>query len=344
MKNLSKVSLIWVNYNSMHVIDYIKSSLESLMQLDYPNYELIVVDNGSTDGSRDVIKEFLESFGGNVETKLILLSRNYGFSGGVNAGYIVRDRRSRYVGVVNNDAIFYPEYLRVLVKFMELNPRVGAVQGLVLRLGSDRIDSAGAFIDELLVPYFIFRERRVSEFGGEKVFAVSFVEGTAPLYRVEAVMKSMPIGNRMFVTGGFAYFLEDVLLGLLLWEKGYRCVMFPYPVAEHYRKATIKKYSEKIRLIGLRNFLALNMVANSRFKSVIFSKHFMKSLFRERKLFRVVMDGIRLGRVLMKTFGKLNIYRAPLLKVDCLNAVRYVLGARFYHSILEGSLADELKI
>ena len=51
-----KVSVLWLNYNSMHVIETTKKSLESLVSLDYPNFEVILVDNGSTDGSRETLK------------------------------------------------------------------------------------------------------------------------------------------------------------------------------------------------------------------------------------------------------------------------------------------------
>jgi glycosyltransferase involved in cell wall biosynthesis len=57
---LPKVSIIWLNYNSWSNIDIVKFSLESCLNLDYPNYEVIVVDNGSTDGSFETVKEIAE--------------------------------------------------------------------------------------------------------------------------------------------------------------------------------------------------------------------------------------------------------------------------------------------
>jgi glycosyltransferase involved in cell wall biosynthesis len=45
------ISIIWLNYNSKPILDLAKRSLESVLTLDYPSYETIIVDNGSTDGS-----------------------------------------------------------------------------------------------------------------------------------------------------------------------------------------------------------------------------------------------------------------------------------------------------
>ncbi|MEM0057684.1 MAG: glycosyltransferase family A protein [Candidatus Bathyarchaeia archaeon] len=57
-----KVSVFWINYNSIHVIDIIKKSLSALLRLEYPNYELIIVDNGSTDGSLRVIEKHIKIY------------------------------------------------------------------------------------------------------------------------------------------------------------------------------------------------------------------------------------------------------------------------------------------
>ncbi|MEM4483261.1 MAG: hypothetical protein QXS19_05040 [Candidatus Methanomethylicia archaeon] len=71
---------------------------------------------------------------------------------------------------------------------MESHEDVGAVQGIVLRLGSDEIDSAGGFIDEYLNVYFPFVGKRPETIC--KPMYVSFIEGTMPLYRIEAIEKS----------------------------------------------------------------------------------------------------------------------------------------------------------
>ena len=57
-----RVSITWLNYNSSRIIDLVLKSLEAVVNLDYPSdrYELIVIVNGSTDGSFEAVKKYLE--------------------------------------------------------------------------------------------------------------------------------------------------------------------------------------------------------------------------------------------------------------------------------------------
>jgi len=60
MPNYPPVSILWLNYNSFPFINIVLESLQGIQNLDYPNYELIIVDNGSTDGSLKIIKMLLQ--------------------------------------------------------------------------------------------------------------------------------------------------------------------------------------------------------------------------------------------------------------------------------------------
>jgi len=108
----------------------ILGSLESITNLNYSSYkyELIVVANGSTDGSFKRIKGFLE-MKTCLRRKVIRLDRNLGFTGGNNIGFAVRDRESEYVLLLNNDAVLFQGGLRTLVEYAENNGSVVGLQG-----------------------------------------------------------------------------------------------------------------------------------------------------------------------------------------------------------------------
>ncbi|HRR53732.1 MAG TPA: glycosyltransferase [Candidatus Methanomethylicus sp.] len=161
----------------MHFIELAKSSIKSIMELDYPNYETIIVDNGSTDGSFESITEYLDhSIHPRHICKIIRNDRNLGFTAGINSGYEKKDKSSRYVLPINNDAIMLPESLRQLIRVMEINNDIGAAQGIVLRLASDEIDCTGGIIDEL----FLLHLPDLNALKYQDEIAVTYPEGGLP--------------------------------------------------------------------------------------------------------------------------------------------------------------------
>ncbi|BDR92686.1 glycosyltransferase [Vulcanisaeta souniana] len=96
-----KASVVWLNYNSMRFIDIAIKSLDSFLNLDFDGYELIVVDNTSTDGSFERIKKFIEEKRpSGVRVRVIRNERNLGYAGGMNVGWEARDPDSKYVAFV----------------------------------------------------------------------------------------------------------------------------------------------------------------------------------------------------------------------------------------------------
>jgi len=140
-----KTTIVWLNHNSRKIEDIVLRSLESIAELDYPSdrYELVVVDNGSTDKSPEIIRGFLERRSG-LRKKMIRLGRNLGFTGGNNVGFRARDPDSKYIVLLNNDAILFKHSLKELVEHAELRNDIGAVQGVIVELSRDdlRIDSS----------------------------------------------------------------------------------------------------------------------------------------------------------------------------------------------------------
>jgi hypothetical protein len=119
-----KVSIIIVNYNGMAYLD---ACLSSVMAQAYDDYEVILVDNASTDGSLEYVRQKYPSLIF-VENK-----ENSGYAGGINSGLAVAN--GGYISPLNMDTEVDPNWLARMVEFMEGNAEVGAVCPKVLILG-----------------------------------------------------------------------------------------------------------------------------------------------------------------------------------------------------------------
>ena len=112
--NRPLVSLIVISFNE---IDSIGDCLNALLQQTYPNYEVIVYDNASSDGTPDYISERFP------QVRLARGSENLGFGGANNEA--AKMMRGKYIGFVNDDAYVAPGWLEPLVDLLENDPTVG---------------------------------------------------------------------------------------------------------------------------------------------------------------------------------------------------------------------------
>jgi hypothetical protein len=141
MEKHPKVVVIILNWNGAE--DTIKC-VDSFLRLQYPKYELVVVDNGSTDDSVEQIK--------NNFPRLILIETgsNLGYTGGNNVGIrYALDQGAAYILIVNNDTeLVNPEFLRRMVDVMETDHKIGIVGPKVLSPG-DQIQDTILFVPTL---------------------------------------------------------------------------------------------------------------------------------------------------------------------------------------------------
>ena len=119
-----KVFIVLVNWNGWH---HTRNCLRSLKNLDYPDYRIIVVDNGSTDDSVQSLSRLKCDF------TLLTTKKNLGFAGGSNVG--IRHAQScgsEYVWLLNNDTEVYTNALSAMVTLAESDPTIGAVGSILL--------------------------------------------------------------------------------------------------------------------------------------------------------------------------------------------------------------------
>jgi len=119
--NNPKIAIIILNWNGL---EDTTECLDSLKKATYPNFETIVVDNGSDGNDSQVLKE---KFGDYI--KLVQNDKNYGFAKGFNTGiqYALENSKPEYIMIMNNDIVVAPAFLDELIKVAEGDNKIGIV-------------------------------------------------------------------------------------------------------------------------------------------------------------------------------------------------------------------------
>ncbi|HXF44798.1 MAG TPA: glycosyltransferase, partial [Burkholderiaceae bacterium] len=138
-----RVSVVVLTYNNLALT---QRCLQSLVDAsDYPNLELIIVDNASTDGSRGWLHEFAARRPG---TRLILNDRNLGFAAGNNVG--LREATGEFLVVLNNDTQVTHGWVRTMLKHFRRHPRLGILGPVTNNIGNEaKIDIEYATAEEM---------------------------------------------------------------------------------------------------------------------------------------------------------------------------------------------------
>lgn len=243
------VSIIIVNWNGKR---FLKGCLESVFAQSYKNFEVILVDNGSTDGSVGFVRE-------NFPLTVVLENKdNLGFAAGNNRG--IEAAKGEFIATLNNDTELNRGFIEKLVEAAEgSGERVGMWAPKILSMDErDVIDSVGGL---LIYPDGLAKgrgrlEKDRGQYDGER--DICMPSACAALYRREMLDE---VG--LFDEDFFAY-CEDTDLGLRARLSGWKAVSVPEAVVYHYYSATGGRYTptkaylvERNRLwVVLKNFPA----------------------------------------------------------------------------------------
>ena len=242
-QQLPTVSVIVVNWNGH---EHLEPCLSSLTALDYPadRFEIVVVDNGSVDGSVEYIKK---SFPG---VRLLLNDTNTGFAPAVNAGAALSTRDA--VAFVNNDMRVDAGWLRALVSHYQPEAGIVCVAGTILDWDGVNLDFGGGAVN-----FHGFGEQPGN---GNPIDAVVLQDGSEQPF---ACGGAMLVKRQTFVELGgfdpafFAYF-EDVDFGLRLRVCGLRTVLATQARSFHRHHGTSSRFRWHERMVLLeRNALRL---------------------------------------------------------------------------------------
>ena len=220
------VSIIILNWNGGK---YLPRCLEAVKAQTYPDYEVLVVDNGSKDGSADGIEESWE------KVRAIRLDQNIGFAAGNNLG--ARQARGRWLATLNNDAYPAPGWLENLVRAAESAEKTGNgsfaffASRMILADDKARIDGTGDILNASGLAWHRDHNRPAGQAHMERgeVFSAC---AAAALYRREDFLNAGGFDERFFSHH------EDVDLGFRLRLRGFRCLYVPSAEVAHVGSAS----------------------------------------------------------------------------------------------------------
>ncbi|SVA76695.1 uncharacterized protein METZ01_LOCUS129549 [marine metagenome] len=229
-----KVSIIIVNYNGKELL---QKCLDSLLKVNYDNFEIILVDNNSTDGTVEFITKNYPSL------IIIKLDSNKGFAEPNNVA--AKISKGKYLLFLNNDTVVTPNFISEMVKVMETDKKIAVCQSLLLKPDGS-VDSSGDFIDHLGVVYN-------SKTKIDEIREVSSARGASMLVRSDIFEKLDGFDQKFFIT------FEDVDLCWRSWILGYRVLIIPTSIVYHEGGITIKKIKSEIAFHGFKNQLAMKI-------------------------------------------------------------------------------------
>lgn len=206
--------------------------MRSVFKMTYQQLEVILVDNGSTDGSGQAV---LNSF---QNVQVVHLDRNMGYGSAVNRGIAVS--KGKYVALLDNDTVVSPSWLSELVHVMETDPTLGIAGSKVYFYSSERaICSAGGLLNARngFVRVLGFGEKDGGQFN--KTCAVDWVAGCSMLIRRDV------FGKIGYLDEGYGFYREEVDLCHRTRRANYGVLYVPTSVVWHKVSVTARKLGLK---------------------------------------------------------------------------------------------------
>lgn len=233
---MPEISVIVINWNGKH---FLETCLSALREQTFRDFDTILVDNGSDDGSAEYVRSNFP------EVRLIALSENRGFTGGNIAGW--EQSHGDLIALLNNDTEAEPHWLEEIhIASLEF-PQAGSFASKMLLFDQrDRIDNCG--FD--LTPLGFTLDRGRGEQDGPAWAVASKVFGAcggAAIYRRRMLEDIGFLDNDFFMT------FEDLDLSFRAQLRGYDCVFVPRAIVHHRYRATMTNYPARQAFFSQRN-------------------------------------------------------------------------------------------
>lgn len=288
MKKLPSVSVIVLNYNGLA---FSRECLNSLLASEYPNSQIILVDNGSAVNEAAILHNEFNT----KRIRFIRFEKNWGFAEGNNR--VAQKLRTKYLVFLNNDTVVDPQWLEPLVNEMESGQNIGACQSKIRSMDKpkefDYAGAAGGLIDKFGYPFtrgriFFTAEEDQGQYDRSK--DLFWTSGVAMIIRRQQFLDLGMFDERFFL------YMEEIDLCWRMQNAGFRIRLVPKSIVYHKVSAAAKKNMTSKRFYEYRNNLIL-LAKN-------YSRRDLILLFPQRLL----LETIALGYFLLKgdfpsTFG-----------------------------------------
>lgn len=243
-----RVSIIIVSWNGLRLL---QQFLGSVVATHYTNFEIILVDNASSDESVAWVNATWPTI------RVKVMKQNEGFCGGNNAGWALAT--GKYVALLNNDVHVPPDWLRPLVDWMERHPACAAAQPHVLQYGDptrfEYAGAAGGYLDRLGYPFcrgrlFDTVEQDAGQY--DEPAPIFWASGAACLLRKDAVDAL----GMLFDTTFFMH-MEEIDLCWRLQRAGHSIWSVPASRVHHVGGASLGPQSPRKTYLNFRNNVLL---------------------------------------------------------------------------------------
>jgi GT2 family glycosyltransferase len=283
MHNIPEVTVIIPNYNGRQLL---QNCIRSLEAQTYKKFKVLVIDNGSTDGSAEVTSEELD-------IEVVKLGENTGFCGAVNEG--VRRAATPYVILLNNDTEPETSFVGELLKAIKKSRRIFSCNAMMIDYRKrDRLDNAGDLYTALGWAYARGKGKSLSSC--DKAVSIFSSCGGASIYRLDVIRELGGLDEQHFA------YLEDVDLGYRARIRGFVNRYEPRARVYHVGSATTgTRYNEKKVYLAARNSIFL-IYKNMPLIQLIINLPFILAgvlvkwiFFAKKKLGREYLRGIAAG-------------------------------------------------
>ncbi|XOU94765.1 MAG: glycosyltransferase family 2 protein [Candidatus Kerfeldbacteria bacterium] len=237
MNQSPSVSILILNWNGL---DYTTNCLDSLVKINYQNYNIIIVDNGSENNEANVLKKkYSESI------QVISNPENVGFAEGNNIA--IREaikNNSEYCCLLNNDMIVKPDFLSEMVRIASQDPKIGMVAPRSMKMDNhEEVDNLGIV---MTLSGLTFNRKTLKH----KMFCPS---GGAVLYSTKVLQLTSE--NNTFLDSKYFAYAEDLDLGFRILLAGYKPAYADNSVVYHKGSASTSVMSDFTISHSQRNFI-----------------------------------------------------------------------------------------